>query len=73
MVSPFQLFPSGPDSATRILKRGALAQVAGVLVLSVALFTKIPLLLVVVISLGAPLIALGFLVWLWAVVWADSG
>ena len=41
--------------------------------LSVALFTKIPLLLVVIISLGAPLIALGFLVWLWAVVWADSG
>lgn len=73
MFSPFQLFPSGPDAATRVLRRGALAQIAGVLVLSVALFTKIPLLLVVIIPLGGLLVALGFLAWLWAVVWADAG
>ncbi len=73
MVSPFQLLPSGPDAAARVLRRGALAQAAGVVVLSVALFTKIPLVLVVVITLGGLLIALGFLAWLWAVVWADAG
>ena len=73
MVSPFQLLPSGPDAATRVLKRGALSQVAGVLVLSVALFTKTPLVLVVIIPLGGLLVALGFLAWLWAVVWADAG
>ena len=73
MVSPFQLIPSGPDAATRVLKRGALSQVAGVLVLSVALFTRIPLLLVVIIPLGGLLIVLGFLAWLWSVVWAESG
>ena len=73
MVRPFQLFPSGPDAATRILRRGALVQAVGVLVFSVVLFTKTPLLLVVVISLGGLLIALGFMAWLWAVVWADAG
>lgn len=73
MVSPFQLLPSGPDAAARVLRRGALSQVAGVLVLSVALFTKVPILLVIVIPLGGLLIVLGFLAWLWAVVWADSG
>ena len=73
MVSPFQLLPSGPDAATRVLRRGALSQVLGVLVLSVALFTKMPLILVVVIPLGGLLIALGFLAWLWAVIWAESG
>lgn len=73
MVSPFQLLPSGPGAAARVLRRGALAQAAGVVVLSVALFTKIPLVLVVVITLGGLLIALGFLAWLWAVVWADAG
>ena len=73
MVSPFQLLPSGPDAATRVLKRGAISQVAGVLVLSVALFTKIPIILVAVITLGGLLVAFGFLAWLWAVVWADAG
>ncbi|HYW68784.1 MAG TPA: hypothetical protein VE960_04200 [bacterium] len=73
MVSPFQLLPSGPDAAARVLRRGALSQVAGVFVLSVALFTKMPLILVVVIPLGGLLIALGFLAWLWAVIWAESG
>ena len=73
MVSPFQLLPSGPDAATRVLRRGAFSQVAGVLVLSVALFTKIPLVLVAVITLGGLLIVLGFLAWLWAVIWAESG
>ena len=73
MVSPFQPLPSGPGAAARVLKRGVLSQIAGVLVLSVALFAKAPLLLVVVIPLGGLLVALGFLAWLWAVVWADAG
>jgi len=73
MVSPFQLLPSGPGAAARVLRRGALSQAAGVLVLSVALFTKMPLILVAVIPLGGLLIALGFLAWLWAVIWAESG
>ena len=73
MVSPFQLLPSGPDAAARVLRRGALAQAAGVVVLSVAVVTMKQLVLVVVITLGGLLIALGFLAWLWAVVWADAG
>jgi len=73
MVSPFQLFPTGPEAATRVLKRGVLAQILGILVLAAALFTKMPLLMVVIIPVGALLIALGILAWLWAVVWADAG
>ena len=73
MASPFQLFPTGPDAVTRVLKRGAWLQVAGVLVLGAALFTKVPLLMVVIVPVGALLIALGILAWLWAVVWADAG
>jgi len=73
MGSPFQLFPTGPDAVTRVLKRGAWLQVVGVLVLGAALFTKVPLSMVVIIPVGALLIALGILAWLWAVVWADAG
>jgi hypothetical protein len=73
MVSPFQLFPTGPGAATRVLKRGVLAQILGILVLASALFTKMPLLMVVIIPVGALLIALGILAWLWVVVWAESG
>jgi hypothetical protein len=73
MASRFQLFPTGPDAVTRVLKRAVWSQVAGVLVLSAALFTKMPLLMVVIVPVGALLIALGILAWLWAVVWADSG
>jgi len=73
MSGPFQLFPTGPDAATRVLKRGVASQIVGILILSVALFTKVPLLMVVVIPLGALLVALGMLTWLWAVVWADAG
>ena len=73
MVSPFRLFPAGPEAATRVLKRGVLTQILGILVLASALFTKIPLLMVVIIPVGALLIALGILAWLWAVVWAESG
>ena len=73
MASPFRLFPTGPDAVTRVLKRGVWAQILGVLVLSGALFIREPLLMVVIIPVGALLIALGILAWLWAVVWADSG
>lgn len=73
MVSPFQLFPTGPEAATRVLRRGVVAQILGILVLATALFTKVPLLMVVIIPVGALLIALGILAWLWAVVWAEAG
>ena len=73
MVSPFQLLPTGPEAATRVLKRGVAAQILGILVLTGALFTKMPLLMVVIIPVGALLIALGIFAWLWAVVWADAG
>jgi hypothetical protein len=73
MGGPFQLFPTGPDAATRVLKRGVWSQIIGVLVLSMALLTKMPLLMVVIIPVGALLIALGMFAWLWAVVWADAG
>jgi hypothetical protein len=73
MVSRFQLIPTGPDGAVRTLRRGVLCQLVGVLVLSVALLTKEPLVLLVVIPVGGILIALGFLAWLWSVVWADAG
>lgn len=73
MSGPFQLLPTGPDAAPRVLKRGVLSQIVGILILSTALFTKMPLLMVVVIPLGALLIALGMLAWFWAVVWADAG
>ena len=73
MPGPFQLFPTGPHAVTRVLKRGVWAQVLGVLVLSTALFVREPLLMVVIIPVGALLIALGILAWLWAVVWADAG
>ncbi|MFH1865923.1 MAG: hypothetical protein ABIK85_08570 [Candidatus Eisenbacteria bacterium] len=68
MVGLFKLLPSGPGAATATLLRGVLSQIAGVLVLSVALFAKMPLLLVVVIPLGGLLIVLGFVAWLWATV-----
>jgi hypothetical protein len=73
MSGPFQLLPTGPDAATRVLKRGVAGQIAGILILSTALFAKMPLLMVIVIPLGALLVALGMLAWLWAVVWADAG
>jgi hypothetical protein len=73
MVSPFQLFPTGPEATTRVLKRGVVAQILGILVLAGALFTKMPLLMVIIIPVGALLIALGILAWLRAVVRADAG
>ena len=73
MSGPFQLLPTGPDAATRVLKRGVLFQIVGILILSAALFSQAPLLMVVVLPLGALLIALGMLAWFWAVVWADAG
>jgi hypothetical protein len=73
MVSPFQLIPSGREGAVRILRRGVLCQIAGILILSIALLTKTPIVLVIAIPVGGLLIVLGFVAWLWAVVWADSG
>ena len=73
MGGPFQLFPTGPDAAPHVMKRGVWSQIVGVLVLSMALFTRVPLLMVVIIPVGALLIALGMLAWFWAVVWADAG
>ncbi len=66
MVGPLKLFPSGPGAATAALQRGVLFQVAGILVLSAALFVRMPLLLVIVIPVGVLLIVLGFVAWLWA-------
>jgi hypothetical protein len=73
MVGPLQLIPSGQDGAARILRRGVLCQIVGILVLSVALITRMPIVLVIAIPLGGLLVVLGFMAWLWAVVWADSG
>jgi hypothetical protein len=53
----------------RVIRCGATAQIVGVLVLSVLLFTKIPLVITVCLPLGALLVLVGSLAWVWGVVW----
>ncbi len=55
----------------RIIRCGVTAQIVGVLLLSVLLFTKIPLLITICMPLGAMLVGLGLLAWAWGVVWGQ--
>ena len=73
MQSPVDYLALGFARVARVLKRGVWSQIIGILVLSMALLTKMPLLMVVIVPVGALLIALGMFAWLWAVVWADAG
>ncbi len=48
---------------------GTPAQVLGIVLMSVMLFTKTPLVTVICLPAGAALIPLGCLIWAWAVFW----
>ena len=61
-------FPSKPPA--HLLRCAMLAQIVGIVVLSITLLTTNPLVSVVAIPLGAALIVLGALVWAWSVFWA---
>jgi hypothetical protein len=59
-----------PDSTyRRVMRCGMNAHIAGVLVLSVVLFNRIPIVLTLALSVGALLIAAGLLAWLWGFIW----
>ncbi|MFH1502511.1 MAG: hypothetical protein ABIG03_05655 [Candidatus Eisenbacteria bacterium] len=53
----------------RVIRCGVSAQIAGVLMLSVLLFTKIPLIITICLPLGALLVLLGAVAWVWGAVW----
>lgn len=53
----------------RVMRVGITSEIAGVLVLSAIIFTKVPVLLTLCMSAGALLIVVGFMTWLWSVVW----
>ncbi len=70
MKSMWKPFAGKPP--VHIMRCGVLAQVLGILVMSVMLFTKIPLITVICLPAGAALILLGCLIWAWAVYWAPQ-
>ena len=51
------------------MRSGMTAQLAGVVVLSVLLFIKIPIVMTLSLGGGALLIAVGFAAWLWGLIW----
>ncbi len=68
MTNAWTPFPSKPPA--HLVRCAILAQIAGIVILSITLLTKSPLVSVVAIPLGAALILLGALVWAWSVFWA---
>lgn len=64
--------PASEHTYYRIMRAGITAQIAGVVVMSLILFTTIPILLILSLSFGAFLIVLGFLAWLWGFVWGRA-
>ena len=69
MKSMWKPFADKPP--VHIMRCGVLAQVFGILVMSVMLFTKIPLITVICLPVGAALVLLGCLTWAWAVFWTS--
>ncbi len=53
----------------RVIRCGVTAQIAGVLLMAALLFTKMPLLVLVCLPLGALLILVGALAWVWGAIW----
>ncbi len=68
MPNAWTPFPSKPPA--HLMRCAILAQIAGVVIVSVTLLTKIPLVMLLAIPLGAALILLGASVWAWSVFWA---
>ncbi|MBD3348898.1 MAG: hypothetical protein GF400_06840 [Candidatus Eisenbacteria bacterium] len=64
--------PASERMYRRVVRAGITSQIAGVVVMSAILFTTTPILLTLSLSLGVFLIALGFLAWLWGVVWGRA-
>jgi hypothetical protein len=56
----------------RVIRCGATVEIAGVLLLSVLLFTKMPILITICMPLGAMLVGLGLLTWAWGVIWGQK-
>jgi hypothetical protein len=67
-VSAF-LQPASERTYFRVMRLGMTLQMTGVVALSLILFTKIPILLTLGLSVGAFLIALGLLAWFWGLIW----
>jgi hypothetical protein len=54
---------------SRVMKLGMSAEIVGILILSVTLFASVPIVLTLSLSVGALLIVVGLLSWLWGLVW----
>jgi hypothetical protein len=63
--------PLASKPPVHIVRCAILLQIVGVLVFSIALFVKIPLLLVLAMPIGSVLILLGALAWVWAIFWTE--
>ncbi len=63
-----------PSESTyaRVVRCGITAEVVGVLIFSVIIFIKVPIVLTLCMSGGILLIAVGLLVWVWSVVWGRT-
>ena len=61
-MSRRRLFPTKPH--TRAIRQGIGAEVAGILILSVTLFTRVPLVMALSIPIGTILILAGLMAWL---------
>ncbi len=63
--------PLASKPPAHVVRCAILAQIAGVVIFSVVLFTKIPLIVILCMPIGSALILLGALVWIWAVFWTQ--
>jgi len=54
---------------SRVMKLGMSAEMLGILVLSVTLFAGVPIVFTLSLGVGALLIVVGLLSWLWGLVW----
>jgi hypothetical protein len=57
----FRLIPRGPESEAILIRRSAILEAAGMVLLTAALFTDAPLPLLVCVSLGTLMMLGGFL------------
>lgn len=62
-MTAFRLVPRGPAAGAVLIRRSAVLVVAGMVLLTAALFTDAPLPLLICVSLGTLMMLCGFLNW----------
>lgn len=62
-MTAFRLIPRGSGAGAILVRRSAILEVAGIVLLTAALFTDAPIPLLVCVSLGTLMMLAGFLNW----------